>query len=211
MAVTLPGLGAGFGSVARATIGAVTDSEIPERQADVAPESDPLSLAGAAQAELLRCSRTLATAESLTGGRVGDVLSAAPGASETYLGGVVSYATEVKTKLLGVSAETVERHGVVSAECAAEMAAGARDLLGADYGLSTTGVAGPARQEEKPVGRVFVGAAGPGGVRTKRFDFDGDRPEIREQTMRAAIDLLVEAVRADAGEPVGGAEADGTE
>lgn len=185
-----------------ATIGAVTDSDIPGEHADRAPETDPMTLAGAVQAELLRRSAMLATAESLTGGRVGDVLSAAPGASDTYLGGVISYATEVKLKLLGVREETVAEHGVVSAECATEMAVGVRDRLGADYGLSTTGVAGPARQEDKPVGMVFVGVAGPNGVATQQFDFDGDRPEIREQTMRAAIDLLTEVVRADSGEPV---------
>lgn len=193
-----------FGSAPLATTGAVTDSEIPEREADVAPRSDPMTLAGAVQAELFRCSGRVATAESLTGGRVGDVLSAAPGASATYVGGVISYATEVKQQLLGVTEDTVAVHGVVSAECSAEMASGVRELLGAEYGVSTTGVAGPARQEDKPVGLVFVGVAAPGGVRTKRFDFDGDRPEIREQAMRAALDMLLEVVRADAGEPVAG-------
>lgn len=156
-----------------------------------------MTLAAALQAELFGRSLMLATAESLTGGRVGDVLSAAPGASGTYLGGVISYATEVKQKVLGVPGGVVDEHGVVSAECAAAMASGVRDLLGADYGLSTTGVAGPTTQEGKPVGLVFVAVAGPRGVRTDRFDFDGERPEIREQAMRAAIDVALEVVRAD--------------
>ena len=95
-----------------------------------AHDTDPMTLAATLQAELLRRGAMLATAESLTGGRLGDVLSAAPGSSDTYLGGEVSYATEVKQKVLGVSPETVERHGVVSAECAAEMARGVRDLIG---------------------------------------------------------------------------------
>lgn len=163
-------------------------------EADSAPASDQMSLASTLQAELFRRSQMLATAESLTGGRLGDVLSAAPGASDTYLGGVVSYATEVKQKVLGVSDETVEKHGVVSAECAEEMAAGVRDLVGADYAVSTTGVAGPTTQEGKPVGLVFIGVAGPDGVRSERFEFDGDRAEIREQVVKAAVDLVLATV-----------------
>ena len=169
-----------------------TADSVPDRT----PDTDPMTLAGAVQAELFSRSQMLATAESLTGGRLGDVLSAAPGASDTYLGGVVSYATEVKQSVLGVSADTVETHGVVSPECAAEMASGVRRLVGADFGVSTTGVAGPATQEGKPVGLVFVAVAGPGGgVRTRRCEFGGERPEIREQTVKAALDLLLEAVR----------------
>lgn len=160
------------------------------------PVSDQMTLAGALQAELFRRSLMLASAESLTGGRLGDVLSAAPGASDTYLGGVVSYATEVKQKVLGVSAETVEKHGVVSAECAEEMATGVRDLVDADYAVSTTGVAGPTTQEDKPVGLVYIGVAGPDGVRTERFQFDGGRAEIREKVVKAAIDLVLETVMA---------------
>jgi PncC family amidohydrolase len=159
-----------------------------------------MTLAGALQAELFRRSAMIATAESLTGGRLGDVLSAAPGASDTYLGGVVGYATEVKKKVLGVSAETVENQGVVSAECAEEMARGVRDLLDADFAVSTTGVAGPTSQEGKPIGLVFIGVAGPHGVRTERLQLDGGRAEIREKVVKAAIDLALEVVLAT---PVG--------
>jgi PncC family amidohydrolase len=165
--------------------------------ADTAPRTDHQTLAAALQAELFGRSQMLATAESLTGGRLGDVLSAAPGASDTYLGGVVSYATEIKQRVLGVTDETVEKHGVVSAECAEEMAAGVRSLAGADYAVSTTGVAGPSAQEGKPVGLVFVGVAGPRGVRSRRFHFDGERAEIREQAVKAAVDLVLETVRED--------------
>jgi nicotinamide-nucleotide amidase len=167
---------------------------------DTEPGSDQMTLASALQAELFRRSQRFATAESLTGGRLGDVVSAAPGASDTYLGGVVSYATEVKHSVLGVSEETIEKHGVVSGECAEEMAAGVRDLTGADWAVSTTGVAGPTQQEDKPVGLVFIGVAAPGGVHSERFDFDGDRAEIREKTVKSAIDLLLETVRS-AGQP----------
>jgi len=100
----------------------------------------------------------------------------------------------VKLKVLGVSEETVAKHGVVSAECSEEMAAGVRELVGADYAVSTTGVAGPATQEGKPVGLAFIGVAGPDGVRSRRFDFDGDRAEIREKVVKAAIDLVLETV-----------------
>jgi nicotinamide-nucleotide amidase len=131
---------------------------------------------------------TLATAESLTGGGVGSLVTSAPGASVVYVGGVISYATEVKVSLLGVSPETVSRHGVVSAECAAEMARGAASRLGATYGLSTTGVAGPEAQEGKPVGLVYVAVAGPGGVDTAELHLDGDRAAIQAAACEAAVE-----------------------
>jgi nicotinamide-nucleotide amidase len=145
-------------------------------------------------AELVRNDATLATAESLTGGALADLVSASPGASDSYLGGVVSYATDLKTGLLGVSDETVEKHGVVSADCAKEMAARVRELIGADFALSTTGVAGPTEQEGKPVGTVFVGVAGPHGVSAHELRLSGDRAEIRHGTCRAAVDLLLKAL-----------------
>jgi len=170
----------------------VTDEDLP---VDEPPSSDAMTVATALQAELFGRSLMLATAESLTGGRLGDVLSAAPGASDTYLGGVISYATEVKRSVLGVSEETVENHGVVSAECAEEMATGVRKLTGADYAVSTTGVAGPTKQEDKPVGLVFIGVAGPDGTDSKRFHFDGDRAEIREEVVKAAMDMVIATLR----------------
>jgi nicotinamide-nucleotide amidase len=145
-------------------------------------------------AELLRRGLTLATAESLTGGALGDLVSAAPGASETYLGGVVSYATRVKVDVLGVRQETVDRSGVVSAACAQEMASGVRRLIGADWAVSTTGVAGPTEQEGRPVGTVFVGVAGPDDVVAHELRLDGDRAEVREQACTAAATSVLEAV-----------------
>jgi nicotinamide-nucleotide amidase len=188
----------GFGFGALATMTAVsphqtaTEDQTPPESRP--PVSDQMTLAGALQAELFRRSLMVATAESLTGGRLGDVLSAAPGASDTYLGGVISYATEVKQKVLGVSSETVAEKGVVSADCAEEMAVGVRDLTGADFAVSTTGVAGPTSQEGKPIGLVFVGVAGPDGVRSEQYQFDGGRAEIREKVVKAAIDLTLETV-----------------
>src|SRR3954447_12330623 len=136
---------------------------------------DAQVLGATLHAELTRHGLTLATAESLTGGALADLVSAAPGASESYLGGIVSYATSVKTTVLGVSEQTVRTHGVVSAECAEEMAARARELIGADWAISTTGVAGPTEQEGKPVGTVFVGLAGPAGATAHQLDLSGDR------------------------------------
>jgi len=145
-------------------------------------------------AELLARGKMIASAESITGGGLGDLLTAAPGASETYLGGVVSYATAVKQQLLGVTDETVEKEGVVSAACAREMAVGIRDLLKADFGVSTTGVAGPTEQEGKPVGLVYVGVAGPRGVRTVELKLDGERAEIRDQACIEAVRTVMESV-----------------
>jgi nicotinamide-nucleotide amidase len=155
---------------------------------------DPTTVAATLQAELFARSEMIATAESLTGGELGTLLSAAPGASDTYLGGVVAYATSVKATVLDVSQSTIERHGVVSAECAEEMAAGVRSLLQADYGLSTTGVAGPAEQEGKPVGLVYVGVAGPDGVASIRLDLDGERTEIRARSCLEAMSAAIAAV-----------------
>jgi PncC family amidohydrolase len=155
---------------------------------------DPVAMAATLQAELMRRSAMLATAESITGGALGSLLTQAPGASDTYLGGVVSYATDVKRGLLDVSEETVEQHGVVSAECAAEMATGVRRALQADFAVSTTGVAGPATQEGKPVGTVFIGVAGPSGVRTKAFRLGGDRAQIRERACLEAVAAVLESV-----------------
>ncbi len=139
---------------------------------------------------------TVATAESLTGGLVAGALTAAPGASKVYVGGVVTYATHAKEELLGVPADVIAGPGVVSAPCAEAMAAGVRRLLGTTFGVSTTGVAGPEEQEGKPVGTVFVGLAGPGGVLAVQLDLDGDRDRvgIREATVEAALALLLEHV-----------------
>lgn len=140
---------------------------------------------------------TIASAESLTGGALADLLSGTPGASASYVGGVVSYATSVKESVLGVPAALVAEHGVVSEECAAAMASGVRDLLGATWAVSTTGVAGPTEQDGQPVGTVFVGIAGPIGVTVSELALDGDRETIRAQTCALALDQLVLVVRTE--------------
>jgi nicotinamide-nucleotide amidase len=134
---------------------------------------------------------TVATAESLTGGRLAALLTAVPGASATYVGGVVTYATELKVSLLGVPAGLVEEHGVVSAVGARALGAGPRRVLGATYALSTTGVAGPDRQEGHPAGTVFVGLAGPGGAEAVPLELAGDRHTVQDATCRHAVALLL--------------------
>jgi nicotinamide-nucleotide amidase len=137
---------------------------------------------------------TLATAESLTGGLLGAVITTVPGASAVYRGGVVAYATEVKVGLLGVPQDLVDEYGVVSAECAERMAVEVRSRTGSSYALSTTGVAGPDEQEGQPVGTVFVGMAGPGGPRTARLELVGDRQRIREGACAQALALLLDSL-----------------
>ena len=132
----------------------------------------------------------VATAESLTGGRLAALLTSVPGASATYVGGVVTYATELKVSLLGVADALVAEHGVVSAPCARAMARGVRTLTGATYALATTGVAGPDRQEGHPPGTVFLGVAGPGGDRAVELALEGDRAAVQDQTCAEAVGLL---------------------
>jgi nicotinamide-nucleotide amidase len=138
---------------------------------------------------------TVATAESLTGGRLAALLTEIPGSSEVYRGGVIAYATDVKVDVLDVPAALVARYGVVSAECAGEMARGVRRLTGASYALSTTGVAGPDEQEGKPVGTVYVGLAGPGFEDTLALELVGDRAAISDRTCREALAALADRLR----------------
>ncbi len=134
---------------------------------------------------------TLATAESCTGGLVAGRLTSVPGASDVFVGGIVAYADEVKVSELGVEEDVLAGHGAVSAETAAAMAAGARIRLGADVAVAVTGVAGPAGgTPEKPVGLVYLHAAGPWGGRGREFSFPGDRDTIRTRSAVGALHLL---------------------
>ncbi|NYD42175.1 CinA family protein [Nocardioides panaciterrulae] len=147
---------------------------------------------------LLRAAaHTVATAESLTGGRLAVHFTTVPGSSETYLGGVVTYATEVKAAMLDVPGELIEEHGVVSAECAKAMATGVRVLTGASFGVSTTGVAGPTEQEGKEPGTVFVGISGPGILEAVDLHLEGGREEIQDQTCDRALEALAAILAAE--------------
>ncbi|GAB7005953.1 CinA family protein [Nocardioides sp. AN3] len=138
---------------------------------------------------------TVATAESLTGGRLAVRFTDIPGVSETFLGGAVTYATELKVSMLGVDEAIVKTHGVISAECAEAMASGVRATTGATYGLATTGVAGPDSQEDQPAGTVYVGLAGPGFLTSERRQLEGDRTEIQESTCEVVLAALEARLR----------------
>jgi nicotinamide-nucleotide amidase len=133
----------------------------------------------------------LATAESCTGGLVAARLTSVPGSSDVVLGGVVSYADEIKERELGVPATLLVEHGAVSAEVAAAMAHGARERLGADVAVSVTGIAGPGGgTAAKPVGLVYCHASGPDGELAREFDFPGDRAAIRARSVVIALHLV---------------------
>ncbi|MGW5355770.1 CinA family protein [Streptomyces sp. NPDC004031] len=140
--------------------------------------------------------RTLAVAESLTGGLLAAALTGVAGASRSFRGSVTAYATPLKQQLLGVDGALLAARGAVDAQVAREMAEGVRRLLGADWGAATTGVAGPDPQDGQPVGTVFVAVAGPGGAaEVAPLRLTGDRAAIRRASVVAVLDLLAETLR----------------
>lgn len=145
--------------------------------------------------ELLRRHETLVTAESCTGGMLGERLTRLPGASGWYAGGVVAYDNAVKTHVLGVPAQVLLRFGAVSAECAAAMADGARMALSATWAVSVTGIAGPGGGTPlKPVGLVFLAVSGPDGTITRELHLKGDRERVRGWAATLALHMAREAV-----------------
>ncbi|MEU5770437.1 CinA family protein [Streptomyces asoensis] len=159
---------------------------------------------------------TLAVAESLTGGLVAAEITAVPGASKVFRGSVTAYATELKHELLGVDVGLLAACGAVDAQVAAQMAAGARRALGADWGVATTGVAGPDPQDGQPVGTVFVAVEGPPGAgpgsaprgKVGALRLNGDRAEIRRESVRSVLALLLTEL---VGEQTGNERAQDTE
>jgi PncC family amidohydrolase len=139
---------------------------------------------------LKSANRTVAAAESLTGGGLGVRLSSAPGASAYFKGSAVCYTAEAKHDVLGVSEKTIREHGVVSEACAREMAAGARRVFGADVAVSLTGVAGPDPHDGKPVGTVCLALAADGVEDSRSFKAPGDRDMVRRWAEEAALDTL---------------------
>ncbi|MBD2022373.1 competence/damage-inducible protein A [Leptolyngbya sp. FACHB-36] len=155
--------------------------------------ADDDSLAIVLGTQLQAAKATLAVAESCTGGGLGAMLTAVPGSSRYFWGGVISYDNAVKVGLLGVDPDDLARQGAVSHEVAQQMAAGVRSRLGTTWGLSITGVAGPdGGSETKPVGLVFIGLAGPAGVQSfeHRFGAGRGREWVRDLSARSAIDHL---------------------
>ncbi|MFC7842467.1 CinA family protein [Streptomyces sp. NPDC057382] len=142
---------------------------------------------------------TLAVAESLTGGLVAAEITSVPGASKVFRGSVTAYATDLKHRMLGVDATLLAAQGAVDPQVAAQMAAGVRAALGADWGIATTGVAGPEPQDGRPVGTVFVAVDGPlgsdsgsaRGGKVEGLRLNGDREEIRRESVRSVLALLL--------------------
>ena len=181
--------------------------------ADAPVDSDASAGAGAAAdddapveerlGERLRSAgHTVAVAESLTGGLVGSLLTDVPGSSDYFDRATVAYSNDAKLDALGVRREALDAHGAVSAPVARQMARGARDDAGTTWGVSTTGIAGPGGgTEEKPVGLVYVGVAYAGEwgsresfARARRYVFDGDRREVKEQSARRALTDVLRAL-----------------
>jgi nicotinamide-nucleotide amidase len=152
-----------------------------------APHEDAAACLAALEAR----GETLGTGESLTAGLVAATFATVPGASNVLRGGIAAYAVDVKTDVLGADPDVIERHGVYSRECAEAMAHAARRTLRCDWGLSTTGVAGPDPDDGHQAGEVHVAVAGPDGVLvSRRLDLRGGRQAIRVGTVEALIGLL---------------------
>ena len=181
---SLPGMDGG------AVFAAVT-AQIEEALGDAVYGHDQESMAAIVGHLLLEQKRTLATAESCTGGMIGQWLTAIPGSSAWYLGGVISYANSVKEETLGVPAAILAAHGAVSAKVAKKMAEGTRRLCRADLAVAVTGIAGPdGGSAEKPVGTVYIGLADAEDAKAERFLFHGNRQHIRETSAQTALNMV---------------------
>lgn len=164
------------------------------------PSAEPGPVDPAAAALVSALSReglTLGCAESLTGGLLAATIVSVPGASQVLRGGVVAYAAEVKESLLGVDGGLLAAHGTVYPDVALQMAAGARRLLGCDLAIATTGVAGPGPSEGHPAGTVHVACVSASMQEVRSLHLDGDRPEIRRQTVAEAVDLAASVASSD--------------
>ena len=137
--------------------------------------------------------KTLATAESCTGGGIGAALTAIPGSSSVYKGGIISYTNWVKANLLNVDEGLLEEHGAVSAPVAQAMAEGARKTLQADVAVSVTGLAGPGGDEYgNPVGRVYIGYSNATTAISREYTFSGERDDVRNAAIKEALKLILE-------------------
>ncbi len=141
---------------------------------------------------LMERGKTLATAESCTGGLLGKCITDVSGASAVYPGGVISYSNAVKAAVLGVNEDDLRTFGAVSEPVARQMAEGVRKVIGADFGVGITGIAGPKSDDtKKPVGLVYIAAAGEKRTLCMEYHFSGDRAQIREQSTDAAAELVL--------------------
>ena len=180
---------------ARELLGFTSASRKADRAEIVLEDAVDLDACRVSAADVVAAARearkTVATAESLTGGMVAAALTSVPGSSAVVRGGVVSYVDDVKHAVLGVDAGTLARCGAVSGEVACQMAQGAKDDLQADVAVAVTGIAGPGGAEEgKPVGTVWLAVADAQGVRAELCRFPGDRSEVRTRTVLRALAAL---------------------
>ena len=144
--------------------------------------------------------KTLATAESCTGGMIGELLTAVPGSSAVYKSGIISYTNEIKHKILGVDKMLLDREGAVSADVAKAMAEGARHILDADIAVSVTGLAGPTGDDRgNPVGLVYIGYADDKCSEVISCLFEGDREAVRTQAAEAALQIILVKNKGDIG------------
>ena len=172
-------------------------ARVAELSGAFAYATDDADLAAVVLERARRAGLRIAAAESCTGGMVGTRLTAVPGSSDVFVGGVVCYDNALKVSLLGVDPAMIEAHGAVSEPVAAAMATGALARLPADVAVSVTGIAGPGGgSDEKPVGTVCLGVAGQGAVETTRAVFGGGRDEIRARAAQAALRLLLRRIDA---------------
>jgi len=144
---------------------------------------------------LIQRNITIATAESCTGGLIAKMISDVPGASAVFVGGLVPYSNKMKSDWLGVSEDTLEKYGAVSAETVSQMLDGLIKQSGADIGIAVSGIAGPSGGvKEKPVGTVFIGVVKDKKKNIKKYFFSGSRDEVREKSARAALVLIEQAL-----------------
>jgi len=177
-------------AMARA-MSAETAAEVRRRLGPLVVGEDDETMAAVVGLLLRKRGQTLSTAESCTGGMIGELITSVSGASEYYLGGVVAYANRAKVELLGVPDELVRQAGAVSEPVAGAMAEGCRQRFLSDWAISVTGVAGPTGgTAEKPVGLVFIGLSGPGGTEILRSQFPGTRDLIRLRSSLMGMNML---------------------
>lgn len=173
------------------------DAEVRARLGDHVYATGDTTLPEAVGARLTAARATLAVAESCTGGLIGQLVTAIPGSSRYFLGGVISYANELKRELLGVKPETLAAHGAVSEPTVIEMADGVRARTGATWGIAVSGVAGPdGGTAEKPVGTVFIAVTSAGARQVRKLFWPTGREQVRQLAAHAALHLLYKTLRA---------------
>lgn len=162
-----------------------------ESSAHVDPLQEARRSADRAHSRLVELGATVATAESLTGGLIGFLLTEAPATSATFRGGMIVYGVDTKHRMAGVDDSLLSEQGPVHPDVAEQLAIGARDRVDADYGIGITGVAGPGSQGGRPVGEVHVAIASAHGASSREYHFEGTRDEIRKAAAAAALSDLV--------------------